>query len=242
MLPKWNSIYVFNIFHCLPLILCVILENAQKSDFTENEWLRCGVCAFKPLKCCCAYTKVWKKEKERASTVQPIPISYSFVVSVHDDASKEGSLHRVNRIKMKKTRRRWQQQTMTRFSLIFLLLSVSRLARDRLAFVLFFLLSLHWGTVSISTAKVRCTECRTLEYNWKHNLLNQSTNISMPLDQLYERASLKRLFMVIIIHAMMWFVNIVMHQCNLLDFTLNHLNESANQTNEQNKTIANVTN
>ena len=58
--------------------------------------------------------------------------------------------------------------------------------------------SLHWGTVSISTAKVRCTECRTLEYNWQHNLLNQSTSISMPLDQLCERASLKRLFMVII--------------------------------------------
>ena len=118
MLPKWNSIYVFNIFHCLPLILCVILENVQKTDFTENEWLRCGVCAFKPLKCCSAHTKVWKKEKELVSTVWPIPISYSFVVSVHDDASKEGSLHRVNRIEMKKARRRRQQKTMTRcFSL-----------------------------------------------------------------------------------------------------------------------------
>lgn len=176
--------FVFNIFHWLPLNLCVILENAQKSDFSENEWLHCGVCAFKPLKCCRAHTKVWKKEKEPVNNVRLTPISYSFAVSVHDDASKEGSLHRVNRIEMNKGTTTTSTTTNNdSFHLSFFSVSLPLCsARDRFAFVLF--ISFHWGTVSISTAKVRCTECRTLEYNWQHNLLNQSTNISMPLDQL----------------------------------------------------------
>lgn len=179
--------------------------------------------------------KCERKRKSWANSVRPIPISYTFVVSVHDDASKEGSLHRVNRIKKGTTATTTNNDSS--------LLSVLRAARDRFGICSFFY-AIHWGTVSISTAKVRCTECRTLEYNWQHNLLNQSTNISMPLDQLdAERASLKRLFMVII-HAMMWFVWIFIDApCNRLQFHIERISaRTANEWGRKNKTIANMTN